>query len=116
MKKILLLFIFLSLFCCEKPGKGKKAELGFRRSKTIILALSKYNNTHQSYPKSLSDLVPEFLTKEQLKPPLFPKQKFPFRYRIIKKEYTLSFRYYGPGMNICTYSSKSKKWQSHGYY
>lgn len=113
---MLLLFLVLSLFGCEKPGEGKKAAKGFRHSQIIISALSKYHKAHQSYPKSLAELTPEFLNKEQLSPPLSPKQKFPFRYRNLKKDYTLSFRYYGPGMNICTYSSKNKKWQSQGYY
>lgn len=109
----------LVLSGCEKPGEGEKAALGFRRAQSVIAALERFRAVHKRYLATLQELVPVHLHRDALRPPLqdaFPGQSSPLHYRRRGKEYSLSFRYQGPGMNMCEYSSSNKKWMSRGYY
>lgn len=99
--------------CCH-PMKCKPAVAGFEIYAPIIDALEKYHLDKNVYPASLDSLVPEYLS---IKPQPNTEEREPSMVEYEKKddEYQLRFEYYGPGINICTYSP-SAKWDCYGYY
>lgn len=103
---------------CEKPGEGEKAIRGYQRSIPVIVALSRYYEHNNTYPLLLQDLVPDYIDAKYLETPAPPQEQYPFEYRPVDNEtaYELSFRYVGPGMNQCTFHSKTYDWKCHGYY
>ena len=104
------------------PGKGRKAETGFHAAAPIIAALDKYHTQQGHYPAKLTQLVPRYisdpsdlqLSRERY--PVFNDLVRGFSYSRQGDAFTLGFRYSGPGMNDCVYDSRSKKWDSSGYY
>ncbi|MFN8413657.1 MAG: hypothetical protein U0Z26_14830 [Anaerolineales bacterium] len=116
-KKLLTIFFTLiSILACsllatpEPPGVGEKAELGYAACEPIITALAKYQADTASYPETLDELVPAYLTT-------LPTEVNgeSINYSKTGGEYSLSFHYVGPGMNTCTYTPKNK-WQCSGAY
>ena len=104
------------------PGKGRKAETGFHAAAPIIAALDQYHAQQGRYPAKLQQLVQRYissqsdfsLTRERY--PIFNDLVRGFDYTRDGDAFTLRFRYSGPGMNDCVYDSRSKKWDSSGYY
>ncbi len=94
----------------DPPGKGPKAEQGYLICAPIIDALAKYNADHGAYPASLDELTPDDLAVINTGDLVHPLQ-----YKLADTEYTLSFRYEGPGVNVCTFTP-SKGWDCYGYY
>ena len=120
-KKYLIIFTFSCLllssccsrytqsFCCA-PGKCQKAIDSFAVLNPIMVALETYKTDHAKYPKNLNLLVNEHIN-------MIPSDKvIDLKYLLKESEYELTFTYYGPGMNICTYSSKSKSWGCYGLF
>ncbi|MEO1068274.1 MAG: hypothetical protein AAFW95_04040 [Cyanobacteria bacterium J06638_6] len=62
----LLLLLAIALANCTRPGEGVEAARGFARVGPVIEALDAYNQEHDHYPASLSDLTPAFLSQDQL--------------------------------------------------
>ncbi len=100
---------------CPPPGKGAKAERGYRRSEAVVAALEKFHADHGAYPAELSELVPGYLTADQLAAPARTQEKYPFGYRRIDGRYELSFHYAGPGFNTCTYTPE-RGWKCYGAF
>jgi hypothetical protein len=94
--------------CFSTPlGEGWKARAGYRDSAPVILALERFHEDHKHYPDDLNGLVPDYLK-------LLPTRRF--GYHRDGDSFWLSFSYTGPGMNDCTYDSKTQTWHSRGYY
>ena len=104
------------------PGQGRKAETGFRAAAPIISALDTYRERQGHYPTKLAQLVPRYISSSS--DLLLSRDRYPvfndlvrgFDYSREGEAYTLRFQYSGPGMNDCVYHSRSKKWDSSGYY
>ena len=108
-----VILLALALAGCPPPGKGPKAELGYRRSEAVIGALEAYRQARGAYPDSLPQLVPAFAADSMLRAPV---QTYPYEYRRTEDGYTLRFRYSGPGMNYCTWTPKARAWDCGGYF
>ena len=115
--------------CGTPPGKGRKAEAGYRAAAPIIAALDKFHNERGNYPTNLIELVPTFLPNSKallyrggFEPIHSPRtdamevEDREFIYRPHKDSFSLTFGYTGPGMNTCSYDSKTEKWSASGYY
>jgi hypothetical protein len=114
----LLLFILLAgvAMGCDATGEGPKAERGYSRARPVIDALAQYRHAHGSYPDSLADLVPAFLPARALALPERDQEMYPLEYEPTDSVYVLSFRYVGPGMNVCRYASASGQWRCSGHF
>jgi hypothetical protein len=107
-----LLAVLVSAFLigCPPPGKGAKAERGYRRAEPVVAALEKFHVDHGAYPADRSELVPAYLTADQLATPTRTHENYPLEYRRVGEDYELSFHYTGPGTNICVYGPP-KEWK-----
>ena len=108
--------LIVLLVRCDAPSQGPKAERGYRRAEPVIGALARFYADSGHYPDSLSQLVPAYLPAARLEVPAHPQERFPFEYRRAAGQYTLGFRYVGPGMNECTYHSAAATWDCSGYF
>lgn len=116
-----LILLGLSLLGCPAPGKGYKAEAGYRRAHPVIAAIDRYRQERGSYPDSLSQLPADWLPPPDSSGP-------PARGLVYKnhgERYELTFSYTGPGVNHCTYDSAGSddsaaraatRWRCRGYY
>lgn len=101
---------------CPAPGEGPRAERGYRRSAPVIAALERYRGARGTYPDSLRQLVPAFLPDSTLRVPDRNRERYPLDYRRTPDGYVLTFRYTGPGMNACAYTSAPAEWKCSGYF
>jgi len=119
-RSTLVLALFAIAFtpaaCGDPPGKGPKAERGYRRSEPVIAALERYRAERGSFPDSLPMLVPRYLPASALRVPAAPGENRPLAYRRIDPGYELTFTYFGPGVNECVYVSIDGKWKCGGHY
>lgn len=111
-----LVFIALIPACAvipteEPPGVGERAEKGYAASQPVIAALESYKLDHGSYPESLIELVPDYLSSVPAK-----TEELDFFYSRTETGYQFSFYYLGPGMNACTYAPEAKDWKCSGAY
>jgi hypothetical protein len=127
---ILLGYAALCLVSCvaPPPGEGWKARTGFSHAVPIITALEKFHREQGHYPKKLEELVPVYLSSEQLLLPrplgggierIGPDASYNpniYAYDEDGNSYTLNFSYEGPGINRCFYDSKDGKWYCSGHY
>ena len=95
----------------EPPGVGEKAEKGYAVSQPVIAALESFKADRGSYPQSLTELVPDYLTIVPTK-----TDELDFSYTSTGGSYRFSFHYIGPGMNTCTYASDAQGWECSGAY
>jgi hypothetical protein len=125
---------FCATSCWTPPGKGRKAESEYKAAAPVIAALDKFHTEHGHYPTNVSDLLPMYLpgskallVRGRVEPLSSPQSDGPrrqprdssldsFRYWSGRDTYTLMFQYVGPGMNTCTYDSKTKRRTAVGYY
>jgi hypothetical protein len=113
---LLTLAAMLVLPACDPPGKGPRAERGYRRADPVIRALAAYRDAHGSYPAALAELVPRYLPAQALAVPRREQEAYPLAYTRTATGYELSFRYAGPGMNECTYRVPPGAWECGGYF
>lgn len=113
---VLLALAMLLLPACDPPGKGPKAERGYRRADPVISALAAYRDAHGSYPAALAELVPRYLPAQALAVPRREQEAYPLEYTRTANGYELSFRYVGPGMNECTHRVPPGAWECEGYF
>ncbi len=99
--------ILLGVLFMGSSRKGWKARLGYADSRRVISALEKYHAANGNYPADLDELVPRFVKQ--------PLQR-QYGYRNEGDSFTLSFTYTGPGINRCSYESKTKTWRASGHY
>ncbi len=97
------------------PGKGEKAERGFRRGALAIAALESYRRDSARYPRYLIQLVPGYLADSALSGSGRPAE-YPLQYDLDSSGYRVTSRYAGPGMNECEYVSRTGAWRCSGYY
>jgi hypothetical protein len=136
--RLLIVSLALSFTSCccfgTPPGKGRQAKAGFRAAAPVILALEQFHKDHGSYPVGLNELVPRYLpdaaallVRGKVEPLHSPRARSSaesnensyldrFSYARDADGYRLSFSYTGPGMNTCEFDSRTKQWNSHGYY
>ena len=105
---ILLGTVSFGLWGCPAPGKGAQAEREYARARPIITALAAYHRAGNEYPSRLSVLAPRYLDSGTI--------DSAFSYRSDSGDYELSFRYYGPGSNRCTYRGSAGKWSCSGLF
>ncbi len=115
MRKCLYLVVLAALLllaACAKPGEGAKADAGYKLAAPVIDALQTYHALEGRYPAALDALVPVYLDT-------LPRETVtgPLQYKLASdgSGYELSFRYTGPGMNVCTYKPDAS-WRCYGYY
>jgi hypothetical protein len=110
------------LSACLGPavGKGPKAEAGYRAATPIIEALDRFHADQGHYPARLAELVPKYVRDRASLQfsygSALPNPSDRFSYTRVDDSYTLGFTYVGPGINHCWYDSRTKKWESDGYY
>jgi hypothetical protein len=100
---------------CPAPGKGAKAERGFRRAAPVIAALQAYHRDSANYPRYLIQLVPGYLADSALSKPK-RSDEYSLEYNLDSSGYRLRFRYAGPGMNRCEYASRADEWRCSGLF
>jgi hypothetical protein len=134
-RNLFLGFLALCLTSCGTiPGKGQKAEDGYRAAAPIIAALEKFRDERGHYPDHLAELAPIYLPDsgallihgrvEPVTSPhsdaavsrTGPSSPDSFLYDSKNDAYVLAFQYAGFGMNTCSYDSATKKWSASGYY
>lgn len=103
----------LLLLACTPPGKGPRAERGYRFATPVINALDRHFQAHAAYPDSLPQLIPAYLPASALRA---PQEGYPFEYRRTPDGYALTFRYTGPGMNKCTWTPVRRSWHCSGHF
>lgn len=102
--------------CLTAPGAGPKAERGYARAVPIVAALEAYRAAHGAYPDSLPTLVPAYLAPAALDVPSRTQERYPWQYQRDSLGFRLEFRYSGPGMNQCVWTSATRAWRCHGYF
>jgi hypothetical protein len=107
-----LLFVAM---CSPPPGRGAASEAWYRRAQPAIDALQNYHENLRHYPASLSALTPHYLSTSALAE-LRSGADDPIRYKADSVGYELTFHYYGPGSNSCTYRSTASAWQCRGLF
>src|SRR6478735_4721595 len=106
--------------CGTPPGKGRKADAGYKAAAPVIVALEKFQSERGHYPATLDELIPAYLpdskallVRRHAEPARSPRSDIPsyrtgdswldwFIYRPDGETYSLMFSYAGPGMNTCT--------------
>jgi hypothetical protein len=111
-----LLAAGLVVGCFPAPGHGAKAGHGYRRAAPVIVALAAYRRDSAKYPIALADLVRHYLPAQVLALPEQLQEEYPLKYHVDSTGYVLEFRYTGPGMNRCDYSSKKAAWECSGLF
>src|SRR5712691_11118039 len=94
---------------CPAPGKGPKAEAGYQRAAPVLAALEAYHAQHHNYPDSLAQLIAANLAQSTL-------LTAAVEYRHTGDDFQLSFRYFGPGVNDCTYLGSERQWSCSGHF
>lgn len=108
--------LLLGLFSCPPPGEGARAERGYAQGVPILHALARYHADSAAYPDALARLAPQYLTAADLAPPNAPEQDYPWEYERAAAHFILRFRYSGPGLNSCSYDSRSARWSCSGLF
>jgi len=104
------------LSSCASPGEGPKANAGYKAAEPAIKAIDAYFHLNSAYPSSLEELVPRFISDNDLIVVMPGKKTVPLTYRQADDGFELSFSYVGPGTNKCVYQSKNRTWTCHGAY
>ena len=112
----LTVLIMLALMTCWSRGSGTRRQHGYDRATPIIAALERFHAEHGTYPDSLPELVPNYLAPAAIAVPTAPKEAAPWRYVAETGGYTLEFKYFGPGINFCRYTSRRARWKCGRYF
>ena len=102
------------------PGHGAKANVGFRASERIIVALDQFRGERGHYPAKGEELVPRYLPSHNAFLYAYHGESNRVLYHREKDgSFSLEFCY-GAGFpsfeNTCSYTSKTRKWRCLGYY
>lgn len=114
-KILCLLLASLFFTSCASPGEGKKARQGKSLGNIVVAAIEKYYEENGKYPSSLDELesIPSDVNQNPGRGDLW------FNYSSQESHsYTLVFKYYGPGVNICEHGSafSAEEWRCTGGY
>lgn len=95
------------------PDNCREAVEGRTLYAPVLAAIEEYREQNAAYPEELADLTPLFIGEIPLSPnedgPKLPE------YERVGDTFRFSFRYFGPGLNRCTYSPE-KHWRCDGHY
>lgn len=107
-------FVFGVCTGAEFPESGK-ARLARALGEPVVNALGAHHEASGSYPGTLAELVPQYLTGSALRAPENSPLGHPFRYDVDSGRYELSVSYVGPGMNTCSFRPDTK-WRCGGFF
>ncbi|MDR6673841.1 hypothetical protein [Xanthomonas sp. 1678] len=108
-----LLFFSIFIVACVAPGQGGKFSAGKKRGDAIVTALNAYHLKNGQYPVSLKQLGGQFAAIENGA----GGDQLTFIYASnAGGGYTLVFKYFGPGSNLCVHESvdASGEWECSG--
>lgn len=111
---LLAIFVvaFLEVYVfVDPPGGGEKANRGYRAANAMMRAVYSYRAANGRFPASV-----DALRQAGSRPPTFTEDGSPLRYDSDGANFELGFKYSGPGMNECVYSSVTREWSCHGWY
>jgi hypothetical protein len=116
MRVSLLAASLLTAAACPAPGEGAQAERGYKAAAPIIAALDRFHADSGHVPATLTALVPAFLADSTLAALPRQQEPRPWSYTVSGDDYTLAFRYSGPGTNECSYRHSTSHWHCSGAY
>ena len=107
----------LSTGGCYAPGEGRVAHFGRMRGAQLIRGIESYHLENARYPKSLNELTPRYLSRNDLIKLLSSPPKFDYISNS-PESYELTFSYTGPGINTCSYVAEKVDavWSCSGHY
>ena len=112
----------LLLTGCFGPaaGHGAKAAVGFHAGERVIVALDRFHGEHGHYPAEAEELVPRYLPSRDAFACTYHGDLQHLSYHREKDgSFSLEFSYvagFPSYMNVCFYTSKTRKWRCIGYY
>src|SRR5215813_15318632 len=83
--------------------QGSEAKRGCQGAAPMIAGLEQYRGRHGAYPHALSDLVPEYMSDDALRPENRPQEQLRFDYHRQGQRYEFSFIFEGCAINFCEY-------------
>jgi hypothetical protein len=114
--EILSIAMCLMLAGCPAPGEGRNFERARAQAEPVLRAIEAYQRAHKAYPRTLEQLVPEFLAQDALNGHA-PGASVGFDYRSdTPYVYRFALRYSGPGINTCVRDESNAQWQCNGHY
>lgn len=124
MRSIFVAVAFLPLLLTScfgpSPGHGAAARTGYHHSEHIIAALDRFHGEHGHYPAEEKELVPRYLPSLDVFALAYAGDpQHLFYHREGDGSFSLGFNYvsgFPSYMNHCSYSSKTRQWECHGYY
>ena len=111
-----VLLACLLLAGCYAPGEGRDADVGRARGAQLVRSIEAFRDENSRYPKTLEELVPTRLSRQDLALLLAGPPFFNYG-RTAPQRYDLSFTYSGrPGTISCWYFSEQVElaWACHG--
>jgi len=108
-----IIFFAVNFVFAPEPGKGEKAEKGYALCEQIIGELEGFREAQRKYPDSLGVVLSHLPDQRRM---VAKEYQVTYRPSDSARSFSLTFTYTGPGVNHCTYSSATKKWECHGYY
>ena len=102
------------------PGRGAAARTGFHTGEHIIVALDRFRDEHGHYPAKAQELVPDYLASLDAFAMTYGGDPEHLSYRREKDgSFSLGFSYvsgFPSSISHCGYTSKTRKWDCHGYF
>jgi hypothetical protein len=111
---LLPVLLFISM-CTPPPGRGQTAEAWYARMRPAIDALDRYHRDWKGYPDSLAALVPRYMDSVHLSQ-LQSATGDLLVYRHAGSDYEMTFHYYEPGSNSCTFRASDRTWRCRGLF
>jgi hypothetical protein len=111
---VVMPFLLWLAMCTPPVGRGATAEWCYQTTTPILGSLEKFRASNGTYPDSLSSLVPAFLDANALSTARMATNGH-LSYQRDGAGFTLRFDYHGPGMNHCSYASRTPHWVCGGY-
>ena len=115
------LYALLALFfaACHGVyvGDPPRQQVGIAWAEPIIVSIDRYRAARGRLPDSLGSLVPEFVSDRAM---LYLPERGHFSdgpiYRADSTGYSLAFRWTGPALNDCVFTSQRRQWSCGGYF
>lgn len=104
------------LFHCSPYGCAK-AEDGRSRLQPVIDAALAYAEDRDAYPERADALVPDYLAQRPERPDWAPPEAGDWWwYERTATGFTVGFVYFGPGVNVCSWTLEAATWRCGGHY
>lgn len=95
----------------DRPGAGAKAAECYRSANGLMRAVYRFKLMHGHFPHSIEDLP-----QQGLAPHVSTPDGYPIEYHSDGTKFEIGFKYSGPGMNRCNYSSLTRSWSCTGWF